>query len=190
MGLALEEKYPIPTLPNDVVGVVMLGGTFDLGLVHDRGLICYNSAGGRLVEFVRFIKKHPHLRVVFTGGGRLQPGTPSEAEMTKTIFDELGLSGRSIVYEGKSRNTTENALFSHELVKPDPTQKWVLMTSAFHLPRAVALFETAGWNVIPYPVDYHLSPQGFNPLNLMKSLQTWYYSMAEWAGLLKHKWFA
>ena len=73
------------------------------------------------------------------------------------------------------------------MIKPKRDEKWVLVTSAYHMPRAVSLFEAAGWNIIPYPVDYHTPksiPWYFINFNLSTGLFAWSNGIREIGGLI------
>ena len=72
------------------------------------------------------------------------------------------------------------------MIHPKPHEKWILVTSAAHMPRSVLLFQHFGWNVIPYPVDYHTDGSmsyelTFNPCHIVA---LWTHSLHEWVGLL------
>ena len=66
------------------------------------------------------------------------------------MFERLGLEEGRVIYEDRSRNTTENAEFSRDIARPRPEETWLLITSAFHMPRAVGCFRRVGWNVVPF----------------------------------------
>jgi len=68
------------------------------------------------------------------------------------------------VFEDASRNTVENAEFSHRLAQPKSGETWLLVTSAFHMPRAVGCFRRAGWNVVAYPVDHSTAGESEPPI--------------------------
>jgi uncharacterized SAM-binding protein YcdF (DUF218 family) len=70
------------------------------------------------------------------------------------FFDSMGLTGNKVQYESVSRNTFENAVLTAQVPGIDKTQRWLLVTSAFHMPRSMATFGKAGWNVTAYPVDF------------------------------------
>ena len=94
-----------------------------------------------------------------------------------------------VVIEEKSRSTHENAVYAKEIVGPAPGEKWVLVTSAYHLPRAVAAFRAVGWPVIPYPVDYKIDPDTGLRLNfsLLDGLSAATLAGKECAGLLGYR---
>jgi uncharacterized SAM-binding protein YcdF (DUF218 family) len=125
------------------------------------------------------------LKVVFTGGGVAFPGAPSESEIARQAFQDFGLETEGMIFEGRSRNSRENALYSYEKVQPSSESRWLLVTSAMHMPRAVGLFRKAGWNVVPYPVDYKTPPQKKWRVNfgLRGGLSYWRQSAREWAFL-------
>jgi uncharacterized SAM-binding protein YcdF (DUF218 family) len=98
--------------------------------------------------------RYPDARLVFTGGsGNLFRPDLSESRVIRPVFAQLGV-GERVLYEGRSRNTFENAELTAELVDPKPDEVWVVVTSAFHMPRAVGCFRSVGWQVIPYPADH------------------------------------
>jgi uncharacterized SAM-binding protein YcdF (DUF218 family) len=184
----LENRFDQPTqIPLDLKGMIILGGSFNRPLSVERDTTCYNSAGGRLIEAYRLVGKNPHLPVLFSGGGVSLTNAESEAKMALDVARDLGIDVSRFMIEDKSTNTKENASLSYALVKPAAQDKWLLVTSAAHMPRAVTDFRAAGWQVIPYPVDY-LAPKTVSVsinLNINKNFQTWSRAAREWAGLAR-----
>ena len=93
------------------------------------------------------------------------------------------------MFEDRSRNTHENAVFSHALAQPKPGETWVLITSAFHMPRAVGAFRRAGWTVVPYPVDYALEPDPPMSwqMDFLGAMGTLRSAVHEWTGLAAYR---
>ncbi len=176
----LENHFPkIQTIPPDAKGMILLGGSFDKMTTLARGETAYNLAGGRFIQFIEFAKEHPQLQLVFTG-------TPFEVETAKKEFKALGLDPNAVVFEGNSKDTKENAAKTAALIKPKPDEKWILITSAYHMPRSVGLFRKAGFNVIPFPLDYH-APGKYEPwffIGLTLNLSAWQASSREWLGMV------
>jgi uncharacterized SAM-binding protein YcdF (DUF218 family) len=99
--------------------------------------------------------RYPHAKLVFTGGsGNPLMQDAREADYVKQLWIDIGLDPSRVIWERDSRNTYENAVASKALARPKPGENWVLITSAVHMPRAVAIFNKQNWKVIPYPVDY------------------------------------
>lgn len=159
----LEEKYPIPSISCDegYEGVIVLGGGINPGLIpKQRGQIQLNDAGERVTKALELLKKCPDFRLIYsTFSGSLRPEGMSESESAEIFFKEQWISASRLIFENQSRNTFENAKYSSSLVNPED-QKWILVTSASHLPRAVATFERFGWTVAPYPVDFRSESKG------------------------------
>ncbi len=150
----LENRFPVPPLPDHIDGIVILGTAVDPAVSQARGQIALTSYE-RLTTAVAVARAHPEAKVLFSGGsGMLTQAEPSEAPVAGRFLTEMGLDPARLVLEGRSRNTYENALFSKALVSPEPGQHWVLITAASHMPRAVGVFRKLGWEVIPYPVSY------------------------------------
>lgn len=152
----MEGQYEQPeNLPSRVNGIIVLGGMFDGHLSEARGQIAANDSIERMICFSALAKKYPHARKVFSGGsGDLSYPEAKEATVAMNFLNAYGLDTDLVFYDMDSRNTYENALFSKELMNPTEGQNWILVTSAFHMPRSVAIFEKLDWNVIPYPCDY------------------------------------
>jgi uncharacterized SAM-binding protein YcdF (DUF218 family) len=160
----LETQHPaLPvTVPlNAYAGVVVLGGALEPGYVWTTpNQSALNEAAERMTEVLPLLRRQPSLRVIFTGGeGELFSNSLSEAERAKRFFSSQGIAPSQLFYESESHTTYENAAFSKSLVGIDPTQPWLLLTSAWHMPRAMAAFRKAGWNVTAYPVDFRTGTQ-------------------------------
>jgi uncharacterized SAM-binding protein YcdF (DUF218 family) len=159
LALPLENRYPPPAAPEHVDGIVVLGGVLDGALSAVRGQPVIGNAAERLTAAVALARRYPEARIVFSSGeGALLPQGYAEADASVAFFAELGVPGRRLVIERSSRNTWENATLSRELAKPQPGETWLLVTSAWHMPRAVGCFRKAGWSVLPWPVDYRTNP--------------------------------
>lgn len=166
-------------------GVVVLGGALDAGYVaqaHTQPVL--NGAAERMTGAVTLLQRSPHLQMVFTGGeGALFGVGPTESERAKVFFNSLGLRGTQLQFEDKSRNTYENAIFTAQLDGIDKTQRWLLLTSAWHMPRSMATFEKAGWNVQAYPVDFRTGNQTpWTAYSLRSGVDSWQLLLHEWVG--------
>lgn len=186
----LEDRFSMPDpMPADVDGIVVLGGGISVDRSVDRNAPLLNDAGGRMTAFVALAHRYPRARLVFSGGNA-DPFVvkTSEAAIARSFFRGMGLGTRDIVYEAKSRNTYENALNTRRLVKPRPGERWLLVTSAVDMPRAVGCFRGVGWPVIAFPSDYHTlrGSSGFLP-GLVHGLRQADWAMHEWMGLLYYR---
>lgn len=160
----LENFAPIPTTTElaEAKGVIVLAGfTGRPQVSKERNEAQINGAGERFLKAVELAKLNPKKPVWFAGySGQLFPRGWSEDEITKALIRQLGMKVDRFSFEADSRNTSETAQNMFRLVQPDATEKWLLVTSASHMKRAVASFKTAGWNaIIPYPVDFITRPE-------------------------------
>lgn len=136
-------------------GIIVLGGAFDNAVSGARADLALNDAAERMTSAVALARRFPAAKIVFSGGyGELFPEGPSEGELALRLFERLGIERDRIRVEDRSRNTVENAVFSKALVAPKPGERWLLITSAHHMPRAVGAFRRSGFEVEPYPVDW------------------------------------
>jgi uncharacterized SAM-binding protein YcdF (DUF218 family) len=169
----LENRFPRPgpKLDGDsIAGIIVLGGAEDRSAWDRQELGGLNDAAERYTEAVVLARRFPGTRLVFAGGsGALVADLPPEAQTAKRIFEALGVEPRRIVLESQSRDTYENATFAARLLAPRPGQRWLLVTSAAHMPRAVGCFRKAGFNVVPWPVDYR-TPRQVNLTALNRSI--------------------
>lgn len=157
---SLENRFPARTLSAHIDGIVVLGGSVDPVVTAARGQPSVNGTAERLTAMVELGRQHPEARLVFTGGsGNVTAQELKEAPVARAFLASLGFGTSHVVFEAQSRNTWENAVFTRDLVNPQPGQVWVLVTSAIHMPRSVGAFRAAGWQVLPYPVDYQTTGQ-------------------------------
>lgn len=153
---SLEARFPIPQdLPGELHGIIILGGAQDPDASMNLGQPILNEAGERLVVGFELALRHPQSRVLISGGsGALLGEEYTEAQAGAVLLESLGLDPARIMIEDRSRNTHENAVYSREIAQPQPGETWLLVTSAFHMPRSVGVFRQAEFDVIPYPVDF------------------------------------
>lgn len=189
----LENQYveipPQADLRN-YVGMVVLGGSTEssrVAQVHVQPLL--NDAAERMTAPIAMLRVNPHLRMVYTGGGAdVPPGALSEAERAKIFFNSMGVSGPGVLYETASRTTHENATLSAQLPGVDRKQRWLLVTSAWHMPRSMATFTKAGWNVTAYPVDFRTGmTTPWTEYSLGSALRSWQLVLHELLGGLAYR---
>jgi uncharacterized SAM-binding protein YcdF (DUF218 family) len=187
----LENRFPAnPAIPSEITGIIVLGGTINQYLTVSRKQPSLSAGGERLTEFVYLARRFPEAQLMFSGGsGSLIDQTLKEADAARMFFNRMGLPDDRVKYEAQARNTLENSLYSKELAGDDASGTWVLVTSAFHMPRAMGVFRQAGWRIIPYPVDYYTDGResfslGFQPFRGMADLIR---ASHEWIGLLAYR---
>lgn len=170
-----------------VAGVIVLGGALDGDTSLVRGRIALNEAGERILAIAHWARTHPDTKIVFSGGSAAIIGESiSEGRALERFLETLGVPAGRVIVEGDSRNTLENARFTHALLKPAPGDRFVLVTSAYHMPRSVGLFRAAGFTVLPWPVDYRTgSPVQMQPqVDLVGGLDRLDTAVREWIGLV------
>ena len=148
----LETRFPqLKTMPAHVDGIIVLGG---LAEPEPNGTIGLNDAGERLTTFARLAHEYPDARLVFTGTSPADPTRMTEGEAVRSTVEALGIAKGRIMLEPNSWDTWQNAAFSYAMVKPQPGETWILVTSAAHMPRSMGVFRHAGWNPVPCPTGY------------------------------------
>lgn len=153
----LEERFSRAEFAQDEApaGIIVLGGAQDTLVSDGRDVIAMNEAGERIVEAVALSRRFPKAQIVFTGGaGQLIYKTETEAANAKTFFEQLGVASDRLLLEDQARDTFENAKLTRKLVEQKPGERWLLVTSAAHMPRAMGSFRKAGFDVEAWPVDY------------------------------------
>jgi uncharacterized SAM-binding protein YcdF (DUF218 family) len=181
----LEDRFPAAVVPERVDGIIVLCGAINPVLSAARRQPILTDSAERLFSFVALARRYPEARLVFTGGSASVVDTVDrEADVARTVFQGLGLDTGRVLFERESRNTYENAVLTKRLIDPKPGERWVLVTSAYHMPRAIGCFRAQGWPVIPYPVDYGTSPGGDAPsFSLLEGLDGVHWALREWIGL-------
>jgi uncharacterized SAM-binding protein YcdF (DUF218 family) len=189
----LENRFPAP--PNDFAppdGIIVLGGSVDENLSGQRGGgVRFNSAAERLTVAVELTRRFPQARLVFSGGTAALLGSPfTEAQVVKRFWRDMGVDVEGAIFEDRSRNTYENAVFARELAKPKPNERWLLVTSAIHMPRAVGVFRKGDFPIIPYPVDFHTTGRLDDwslPRHAPAALELVDFAAHEWVGLVVYR---
>lgn len=185
--LPLEQRFPRwdGVAPD---GIVILGGAVDEIISSTRGETSLNEAAERMTAAVDLARRFPNARLIFTGGNaRPIFGRGTEAEFAQQLFEKLGVPRDRITVEDRSRNTVENAEFTKALVTPKPGERWLLVTSAYHMPRAVGVFRQNGFPVEAYPVDWRTrGPEDlWRPFDRSSDgLRRVDVGVREWTGLL------
>ena len=189
--LPLEQRFP----PWDArggapTGIVVLGGSFDTVVSGARGEVALTDAAERMTIVAELARLYPAMRIVFSGGsGQLIFQGATEADLAQRMFESFGIAKERITLEGRSRDTSENARFSRELVAPKPGERWLLVTSAYHMPRAIGVFRREGFPVEAYPVDWRT--RGYvdfaRPFeSVADGLKRSDTAMREWIGLVAY----
>src|SRR5262249_50634996 len=120
-----------------------------------RHEVALNEAAERMTVVAELARRYPAARILFSGGSAaLIFYEGNEAEFAGQLLESFGIAHERIVLEDRSRNTVENAIFSKALANPKPGERWLVVTSAYHMPRAVGVFRKAGFAVEAYPVDW------------------------------------
>jgi uncharacterized SAM-binding protein YcdF (DUF218 family) len=190
--LPLEQRFPAWDASRGApTGIVVLGGAFDTVVSATRDDIPLTDAAERMTASAALARKYPQARLIFTGGvGALLYGGPTEGELARRFYTSLGIAPERVMIEEESRDTAENAIFTKPLADPKPGERWLLVTSAYHMPRAIGAFRHVGFAVEAHPVDYRT--RGIEDLarpfpSLGEGLRRGDIAMREWIGLLMYR---
>jgi uncharacterized SAM-binding protein YcdF (DUF218 family) len=189
----LEQRFP----PWDDAhgapdGIIVLGGSIDPDLSAARGVTVFKGSVDRIVAGAALAHRYPNARIVFSGGSAnlVSDDSAKEADYAVPVFESLGIAKSRLTMERLARNTQENAEFTKALVSPKPGERWLLVTSAYHMPRSVGVFRKAGFVVEPYPADWRtggrmgklgfstFASEGFDHTNS---------ALREWIGLAAYR---
>jgi len=182
----LEDRFPpVTELPADVDGIVVAGGIVSPRVSVARGQVSLGSAVERLTAMADLADRYPNAKLIFSAGsGDILHPELKEANFVAPVLARMGLDTNRLVLEDQARNTFENAVNCFRLADPKPDETWLLVTSAFHMPRAVGTFRRAGWTVVPYPVDYNTTgDELLLNFDLSRGLGHGGRALHEWLGL-------
>jgi uncharacterized SAM-binding protein YcdF (DUF218 family) len=189
----LEQRFP----PWDDTrgapdGIVVLGGSIDPELSAAHGTTVFKGSVDRIVAAAALAHRYPKARIVFSGGSAnlVSDDSAKEADYAVSVFERLGIARDRLTVERRSRNTQENAEFSKALISPKTGERWLLVTSAYHMPRSVGVFRKAGFAVEPYPADWRtggrLDRLGFTTF-ASEGLDHTDSALREWIGLAAYR---
>lgn len=154
----LEARYPRPEITTPPACMIVLGGAFDLEVTAGRGGMEMNQAADRVIEAARLARLYPQSKILVSGGdGSFSGDYKGDAELAPAFFQAMGVDPARIIKEATSRNTAENVDETKALLTANTLSDCLLITSAYHMPRAKALFDQAGVATVPWPSDYRSS---------------------------------
>jgi len=187
----LEDRFPQP--PANLVpdGIIVLGGALDQARSLARHQPILIQGAARLTAGVELARRFPNAKLVFTGGSAsLSDQENSEAAGVEALWTDFGVPQAQMTFERNSRNTWENATFTRALVKPRPGERWLLVTSAWHMPRSMGIFRQVGFDVTAYPVDYLTFGDKRDwriSTNALEQLTIANFAIHEWIGLVAYR---
>jgi uncharacterized SAM-binding protein YcdF (DUF218 family) len=187
---ALESRFP----PWDPVrgtpdGIVVLGGNISPKFSRDPGEPVVGSDAARIVAMAKLARSYPNARIIYSGGdASLLRNQPPEADFVRPLLDSFGIARERVLLEAHSRNTAENAAFTKDLVKPKPGERWLLVTSAKHIPRAIGCFRRVRFSIEAYPAGWRTGQKSdlMTTKIFSKGLARFDSAAYEWIGLLAY----
>ena len=192
----LEDRFPRADIFADPppTGFIVLGGAEDRLVGQARKAPTLNEAGERMLEAAVLAHRFPDAKIAFSGGDAgILYATDTEAEGAETLLTALGIPREQLILEAQARDTYENAVFlKNALTKRGdlgPGKRWFLITSAYHMPRAMGVFRAAGLEPEPWPVDYRTRGRAdlMRPFDkVSEGLRRTDIAMREWVGLLAY----
>lgn len=152
----LEDRHAAPeALPDDIDGIVVLGGAVDWRVTVARGQLNLGASAERVLAGAALARRYPDAVLAFTGVGPEVFANDFTADPgPRSLVFGAAFEDRRPVFLSAASSTYEDALLALERLSPRPGERWLLVTSAWHMPRAWATFRTLGWTTLPYPVDY------------------------------------
>ena len=172
-------------------GIIVLGGAINSEVSAARGTLELDASAERVLAALELARRYPQARIVYSGGsGNLIQRSAAEAPLAGELLKRFGIAADRIALEDKSRTTAENAAYTRALVSPKPGELWLLVTSAFHMPRSMIAFRDAGFDVVAYPVDWRTRGPEDATLpfaTLAAGLARTDVAVHEWAGLLAYR---
>jgi len=178
----LEQRFPIPADLGRVDGIIVLSGAEHARLSELYGQPLLSADAARLTTFMMLARRFPEARLVHSG----DTVPASQSRVARELLLGTGVEPERIVFEARSRSTCASPRATRELVKADSAQRWLMVTSAYHMPRAVACYRAAGWDVTPYPAGFRRGRAPFD-FDLVGNLDDLDHAVHEWVGLLYYR---
>lgn len=188
---ALESRFPQPVLPARIDGIVLLAGAERPAATERHGEPQLNRHATRYLTALRLATRHPRARLAWVGGPDrdLDDGAAAQGLVARALLGSMGLDPARVTFERRATDTCDSAVNAHRLLAPRAGENWVLVTSAVHMPRAMACFRAAGWQVIPQPADRQVVIGGWdsNSVRIADNLALLDVALHEWLGLLFYR---
>ena len=170
---SLERRFPpyaaCKTVERPVSGIILLGGAISSGEIGGKIFEDLGPGADRIRKAAQLAHEYPDLLLVVSGGQAFpREGARSEAVATADLLLELGVDLKRLRLETGSRTTAENAKFVSAQATEETEGPWLLVTSAFHMPRSVGSFRKAGIEVIAVPTDWQVDDN--RPILTMNAL--------------------
>jgi uncharacterized SAM-binding protein YcdF (DUF218 family) len=190
--IPLEQRFPAWDPARGAPdGIIVLGGMITPDVSAARNEVALNEAAERLTVAVELARRYPNARVLFSGGSSaLLFSEGNEAEFAGRLLQSFGIAPGRILLEPRARNTVENAAYSKAMAQPKPGERWLLVTSASHMPRSIGVFRQAGFAVEAVPVDWRTrgSEDVLRPFATMgDGLRRTDTAVREWVGLAVYR---
>jgi uncharacterized SAM-binding protein YcdF (DUF218 family) len=190
----LEQCTEQQSLPMNVDGVIVLGGAVNLPVTDARESVVFNNSADRMMTFLKLMKIYPKAQFVYAGGSSsIKHPDFHEADYIKRFLGDMGIDTSKMVFEGYSRSTFEDAVATQSVYGKTAKQSWLIVTSAYHMPRALSLFQKRGASsetrFSPYAADYKTSGKfafDFN-VDLLGNLGKLDIAAHEYVGLIVNR---
>ncbi|MCX4187590.1 YdcF family protein [Methylophaga sp. OBS4] len=185
--------YPLETrfsqleiLPESIDGIVVLGGAEELKLSRSWNSAEVGQGAERILAAAKLAQHYPDVPIIYTGGSNLvqMQDLDKKGVISKALLIQAGVDESRLILESDSRNTFENFL-RIKPVLPQADGRYLLVTSAFHMPRSVGVARQQQINVVPYPVDFRSNHPQYRywDFDLFAHLQVLESAWHEWLGL-------
>ena len=189
---SLENRFTVPSLTSidHYAGVIVLGGaTGSPGIYKAHGQVPLGDAAERMTVPIALMRKFPNFELIFSGGeGRLVPTGTTEAELAGVFYTEQGVDMKRVTLESQARTTRENAIRVAAQLGDRCKQPWLLVTSAWHMPRSMSEFQAVGCNVTAYPVDFRTGEEtSWTEYSMAGSLRAWQTALHEYLGMFVYQ---
>lgn len=185
----LEKRFPSPQITRSPGYIVVLAGSEQLDQSFASGIPEYGEAAERMMAGIALAHRFPSAHIVLVGGIRTKDGISDVSVMRRTAI-ESGINAKRITLISNTRNTIENAQAAQKIIGDDASTS-LLVTSAFHMPRAMLCFKAAGIALTPYPVDHRLwaipNFWGSWSLSFVKNIERTDAALHEWIGLIFYR---
>jgi uncharacterized SAM-binding protein YcdF (DUF218 family) len=188
----LESRFSKPLqMPEKIDGIIVLGGGEDIMRSASWHVAEVGQGADRFIGAAQLSLDYPQAKILYAGGNSSvqKQGLQNDLSIEQQLFSAMGVDLKRLIIEKQARNTFENFTNIKPLLPKTTDDKlgsYLLVTSAFHMPRSVGIARKQGINVIPYPVDYRSlqAEQRVWGLDFYDHLQVLEPAWKEWIGLV------
>lgn len=191
----LEDRFPAPLVPPaSVTGILVLGGAELADPALARNLSPVADMNARHARMAQLLQAHPQARAIYAGAlaepaAAAAAAALADSAQAKALLQRHGIDPGRVQWVENGLDTFEAMIFARDRAQPQPGETWLLVTSGWHMPRAMGVAQRQGWKLIPQPVAEMTGIRVAAPGQAAAGLSLAERAIREWSALTLYAMF-